>query len=148
MRQKVEKRVPSQSPNCQRDQELDQMLVEDALHDWDHDHTEHPAEGDEEDGGGGGQPDPVVLHHPAALLVLQPHVGRVVGSLCMRVVFVRTVIVALVVLVVVVFMVLMLMLVHVVLCAVVRGLLLALGEQRHAEKAEAVANHQTHLKLS
>merc|ERR1719370_551075 len=91
MRQKVEKGVASKSPNCQRDQELDEMLVEDALHDWDHDHPEHPAEGDEEDGGGGGQPDPVVVRHPAAPLVLQPHVGRVVGSLCMRVVLVRTV---------------------------------------------------------
>ena len=87
MWQKVKKSITSKGSNGQCDEELDQMLVEHSLHDWDHDHTKHPAEGDEEDGGGGGQPDPVVLHHPAALLVLQPHVGGVVGSLCMRVVF-------------------------------------------------------------
>ena len=124
------------------------MLVEHALHDGDHDHPEHPAEGDEEDGGGGSQPDPVVLHHPTAPLVLQPHMRRVMGPLCMRVVFVRTVVVALVVPIVVVVVVFVLnMIVVVLLCAtVICRVLLAVGEQGHAEKTEAVANHQTHLK--
>ena len=124
------------------------MLVEHPLHDRDHDHPKHPAEGDEEDGGGGSQPDPVVLHHPTAPLVLQPHMRRVMGPLCMRVVFVRTVVVALVVPIVVVVVVLVLnMIVVVLLCAtVICRVLLAMGEEGHAEKTEAVANHQTHLK--
>ena len=66
----------------------------------------------------------------------------------MCVVFVRTVVVALVVPIVVVVVVFVLDMVAVVLLCttVICGVLLAVGEEGHAEKAEAVANHQTHLK--
>ena len=57
-------------------------------------------------------------------------------------------VVAFVVLVVVVFMVVVVVVVVVVLCTVVGCVLLAVGEQRHAEEAETVGNHETHLKLS
>ena len=145
----MEKCITGKGPNCERDQELDQVLVEHALHDRDHDHPEDSTQGDEEDGQGGGKPDAVVVDHLANLLVLQPHMGRVVGSLCMRVMLVRTVVVALVVVVVVVILVMVVVVVVVVvLCAVIGGVLLAVGEQSHAEEAETLANHQTHLKLN
>ena len=65
----------------------------------------------------------------------------------MCVVLVRTVVVAFVVVVVdhllQVVVMIMVVIVVVVLRAVVGHVLLALGEQGHAEEAEAVANHQT-----
>ena len=74
--------------------------------------------------------------------------SRMVSPVCMCVVLVRTVVVAFVVVVVdhllqVVVMIMIVVIVVVVLRAVVGHVLLALGEQGHAEEAEAVANHQT-----
>ena len=86
---------------------------------------------------------PVVHRVP----IFQLDMGRMVSSVCMCVMLVRTVVVAFVVVVVdhllqVVVMV-MAVIVVVVLRAVVGHVLLALGEQGHAEEAEAVTNHQT-----
>ena len=73
--------------------------------------------------------------------------GRMVSPVCMCVMLVRTVVVAFVVVVVAhllqVVVMVMAVIVVVVLRAVVGHVLLALGEQGHAEEAKAVANHQT-----
>ena len=73
--------------------------------------------------------------------------GRMMSPVCMCVVLVRTVVVAFVVVVVdhllQVVLMIMVMAVVVVLRAFVGHVLLALGEQGHAEEAKAVANHQT-----
>ena len=74
--------------------------------------------------------------------------SRMVSPVCMCVMLVRTVVVAFVVVVVhhllqVVVMIMAVVIVVVVLRAVVGHVLLALGEQGHAEEAEAVTNHQT-----
>ena len=80
--------------------------------------------------------------------IFQPDMGRMVSPVCMCVMLVRTVVVAFVVVVVahllqVVVMIMAVVIVVVVLRAVVGHVLLALGEQGHAEEAEAVTNHQT-----
>ena len=80
--------------------------------------------------------------------IFQLDMGRMMSSVCMCVVLVRTVVVAFVVVVVdhllqVVVMIMVVVIVVVVLRAVVGHVLLALGEQGHAEEAEAVTNHQT-----
>jgi hypothetical protein len=133
MRQEVEERVPRQGPHRQGDQELDEVLVEDALHYRDDNDAEYSAEGDEEDGSRGREPDPVVLHVPG---LLQPDVGGVVGPLRVRVVLVRAVVVALV-------PVLRPLGVVVLLGGVV--MLLAVSEECEAEEAEAVAHRMPHL---
>ena len=93
---------------------------------------------------------PVVHRVP----IFQLDMSRMVSPVCMCVVLVRTVVVAFVVVVVdhlfqVVVMIMVVVIVVVVLRAVVGHVLLALGEQGHAEEAEAVTNHQTpHLERS
>ena len=86
---------------------------------------------------------PVVHRVP----IFQPDMGRMVSPVCMCVMLVRTVVVAFVVVVVAhllqVVVMVMAVIVVVVLRAVVGHVLLALGEQGHAEEAEAVTNHQT-----
>ena len=87
---------------------------------------------------------PVVHRVP----IFQPDMGRMVSPVCMCVMLVRTVVVAFVVVVVdhllqVVVMIMVVVIMVVVLRAVVGHVLLALGEQGHAEEAEAVTNHQT-----
>ena len=86
---------------------------------------------------------PVVHRVP----IFQPDMGRMVSPVCMCVMLVRTVVVAFVVVVVdhllQVVLMIMVMAVVVVLRAFVGHVLLALGEQGHAEEAEAVTNHQT-----
>ena len=86
---------------------------------------------------------PVVHRVP----IFQLDMGRMVSSVCMCVMLVRTVVVAFVVVVVAhllqVVVMVMAVIVVVVLRAVVGHVLLALGEQGHAEEAEAVTNHQT-----
>ena len=86
---------------------------------------------------------PVVHRVP----IFQLDMGRMVSSVCMCVMLVRTVVVAFVVVVVdhllQVVLMIMVMAVVVVLRAFVGHVLLALGEQGHAEEAEAVTNHQT-----
>ena len=86
---------------------------------------------------------PVVHRVP----IFQPDMGRMVSPVCMCVMLVRTVVVAFVVVVVAHFLqvvvMVMAVIVVVVLRAVVGHVLLALGEQGHAEEAEAVTNHQT-----
>ena len=146
--EEVEEGVPGEGAHGQGDQELDEVLVEDPLHDRDHNHPEHAAEGDEEDGARGGEPDPVVLHHPP---LLQPHVRRVVAILFMpiliilvvvmvvAVMLVRAVVVALVLVHSVLVVVVVLGLVLVLVVGGVGGLLAA-GHQGEAEQAEAVAH--------
>ena len=79
--------------------------------------------------------------------IFQLDMSRMVSPVCMCVMLVRTVVVAFVVVVVdhllQVVVMIMVVIVVVVLRAVVGHVLLALGEQGHAEEAEAVTNHQT-----
>ena len=82
------------------------------------------------------------------VLIFQLYMSRMMSPVCMCVMLVRTVVVAFVVVVVdhllqVVVMIMVVVIVVVVLRAVVGHVLLALGEQGHAEEAEAVTNHQT-----
>ena len=50
MREEVEERVPGEGAHRQGYQELDEMLVEDSLHDRDHQDAEHSAQGDQDQG--------------------------------------------------------------------------------------------------
>lgn len=58
----VEEGITSECSDSQGDEELDEMLVEDSLHDRDHEDSEHPAEGDYEDSSAGRKPGLVVVY--------------------------------------------------------------------------------------
>ena len=50
VRQEVEQGVTGEGPHRQGDEELDEVLVEDPLHDRDHQDTEHSAQRDQDQG--------------------------------------------------------------------------------------------------
>ena len=80
VRQQVQHGVAGQRADGQRHQELDEVLVEDLLHDGDDQHAEDAAQRDDQHGAGRLQPDVGVAHAAPAPALLRP-VGVASGLL-------------------------------------------------------------------